>query len=109
MSNRIIREGKTWHEYSICLHAGNHGEATKVRFGPRDRWVGDDYWWHVQSYTPSRKQRAYLLMSKLENRKRTKSLLYETVRKILYQELGWTKRVTQAMENETNESNDTRL
>ena len=48
-------------------------------------------------------------MSKLENRKRTKSLLYETVRKILYQELGWTKRVTQETENETNESNDTRL
>ena len=109
MSNRLIREGKTWHEYKVCISAGGHGEATKVRFGPRDGWVGDDYWYHVRSYTPSRKERAYLLMSKLENRKRTKSLLYETVRKILYQELGWTKRVTQETENETNESNNNGL
>lgn len=46
-------------------------------------------------------------MSKLENRKRTDSRLYEVVRKILYQELGWTKRVTHEVENESNESNDT--
>ena len=96
MGNRLIQEGKTWHEYKICLNAGNHGEATKVRFGSRDRWVGDDYWYHVKSYTPSRKERAFLLMSKLENQKRTDSRLYEVVREILYQEIGWTKCVTQA-------------
>ena len=90
MANRLIREGKTWHEYKICLNAGNHGEATKVRFGSRDRWVGDDYWYHVESYTPSRKQRAFLLMSRLENRKQTNLKRYAVLRKILYQDLGWT-------------------
>lgn len=90
MSNRLIREGKTWHEYKVCLNAGNHGEATKVRFGSRDRWVGDDYWYHVKSYKPSRKQRAFLLMSRLENRKQTNLKRYAVLRKILYRELGWT-------------------
>jgi hypothetical protein len=89
VSNRLVRQGKTWHEYKICLHAGNHGEATKVRFGPRDRWVGDDYWYHVKSYEPSRKQRAFLLMSKMENRGQTSLPRYELIRKILYKELGY--------------------
>jgi len=90
MSNRLIRKGKTWHEYKVCLNAGNHGEATKVRFGSRDRWVGDDYWYHVKSYKPSRKQRAFLLMSRLENRKQTNLKRYAVLRKILYRDLGWT-------------------
>ncbi len=90
MSNRLIREGKTWHEYSICIAAGNRGEATKVRFGPRDRWVGDDYWYHVKSYEPSRQQRAYLLMSRLENRDQTNVKRYKVLREILHRELGWT-------------------
>lgn len=89
MANTLIRKGKVWHEYKVCYHAGSNGEATKVRFGPRDLWVGDDYWYHVKSYEPSRKQRAFLLMSKLENRKRTNTKMYATLRKILYKELGW--------------------
>jgi len=89
VSNRLVRQGKTWHEYKICLNAGNHGEATKVRFGPRDRWVGDDYWYHVKSYEPSRKQRAFLLMSKMENRGQTSLPRYELARKILLKEMGY--------------------
>lgn len=88
MSNCLVRKGKTWHEYAICLNAGSHGEATKVRFGPRDRWVGDDYWYYVKSYEPSRKQRAFLLMSKMENRGQTSWPRYELIRKIVLKEIG---------------------
>ena len=89
MSNRTIRRGGMWHEYSVCLHAGNHGEATKVRFSHRDFWVGDHYWYHIRSYKPSRKQRAFLLMSKFENRKRTDSLFYQIARVIVLTEMGF--------------------
>ena len=88
MSNRIIRKGRKWIEYNISPHAGNFGEATKVRFGHRDGWVGDDYWHFVREYEPSRKERAFLLMSRLENRQQQDTLRYQVARAVVLQEIG---------------------
>lgn len=89
MGNRLIRNGRKFIEYNICQHAGNFGEATKVRFGPRDRWVGDDYWRFVREYEPSRKERAFLMMSRLENRGRTDSLPYQVARCVVLTSMGY--------------------
>jgi hypothetical protein len=88
MSNRVIRKGRRCLEYDICVDAGCHGFATKVRFGARDRWVGNDYWYFVREYEPSRKERAFLLMSRLERRQKQDTLRYQVVRAIVLQEIG---------------------
>ena len=88
MSNRIIRKGRKFLEYDICIGSGGHGHATKVRFGARDRWVGDDYWYFVREYEPSRQARAFLLMSRLEHHKQTDTLRYQVVRAVVLQEIG---------------------
>lgn len=88
MSNRIIRKGRKFLEYDISLHAGNHGHATKIRLGARDRWVGDHYWHFVREYEPSRQARAFLLMSRLENQQKQDTLRYQVVRAVVLQEIG---------------------
>lgn len=88
MSNRLIRKGRKFLEYAISQHAGNYGEATKVRFGPRDRWVGDHYWHFIREYEPARKERAFLLMSRLEHRGMQDTLRYQVVKAIVTQEIG---------------------
>ena len=52
MSDRLIRRGRIWQLYSVSYNAGHNGFATKVRFGSRDRWVGEDYWQFVREYEP---------------------------------------------------------
>jgi len=88
MSNRLIRKGRKFLEYDICIGAGGHGFATKCRFGSRDRWVGDDYWYFVREYEPSRKARAFLLMSRLEHQHKQDTLRYQVVKAIVTQEIG---------------------
>ena len=88
MANHIIREGRTWHEYRVYENSGRGGEALKVLFNSEDLWVDDDYWWHVKSYKPSRKSRAYVLMSRLENRKQTNTLRYQIARCAVLSEMG---------------------
>jgi hypothetical protein len=88
MGNQLIREGRKYLEYSVYLHAGNLGEATKVRLGSRDRWVGDDYWYFNREYEPSRKDRAFSLMSRFENCGQTDSLRYWVARAVVLHEIG---------------------
>lgn len=89
MSNYVaLRRGKLRVVYNVCQHAGNHGEATKVRFSPRDYWVGDDYWRFVEEYKPFRKERAFSLMSRLEYEKKTDLLRYQIARAIVLIEMG---------------------
>jgi hypothetical protein len=109
MGNKLIRKGRKFIEYYVCQHAGNHGEATKVRFGPRDRWVGDDYWRFVREYEPARKERAFLLMSRLENAGRQHSLIYWVARAVVLHEMGFTESAGQhiSLWRETHDTNDT--
>ncbi len=93
MSNTIVRNGKVWHEYKVYADVSNGGEATKIRFGSQDHWVGEDYWYHIKSYKPSRQMRAYRILSLIERRGHMarKSKRYRVVRNILRKELGWSK------------------
>lgn len=93
MSNTVVRNGKVWHEYKVYTDVGAGGEATKVRFGPQHHWVGEDYWYHVKSYKPSRQMRAYFILSLIERRgsMAKKGKRYKFVRNILHKELGWSK------------------
>lgn len=76
MAHALRKIGKKWLTYAVAMNAGNNGEATKVRFSPRDFWVGNDYWSFVREYTPNDKDRGLRAMSRFEYQKRTTCLWY---------------------------------
>ncbi len=101
MSTILVRKGRNrYYEYSVYRNADPCGEATRVRFGSGDRWVGNDYWKFHGVVTSTPGQRAYALMRYMERRgDQEQRCCYHIARVILLTSMGHGEIARQNFEN----------
>lgn len=78
---RTIRVGRNKYDVFRVFQNDTNETAVRVILGPRDRWVGFDYWRYVETLTLSPLQRGIWLMAKLEQRRDTARWLYRLAQK----------------------------
>lgn len=82
-----IKKGKVHKLYRVAFNCFPDEHTTRVRFSPKDKIVGCDYWTFIEDWTPPTSCRLLSIMSHYEHAKRTDHWLYIKARKMAYKEI----------------------